>query len=115
MRILVCGGRDYNEEKTVNFILDSLKDVEVVIDGGAKGADTLASKWAIINGIPSVTYCADWTTHGKAAGFIRNKLMLDNGKPDLVIAFPGGKGTANMVELATKANIPVVSVCAAKA
>lgn len=44
---------------------------------------------------------------GKAAGPIRNQRMLDDGKPDRVLAFPGGRGTANMVKLAKAAGVPV--------
>lgn len=81
-----------------------------IIQGGAKGADTIAADFATVNWLSEEEYPADWEQHGKAAGFIRNKQMLEEGKPDLVIAFPGGKGTANMVELAKKAGIPVEEV-----
>jgi UDP-N-acetylmuramoylalanine-D-glutamate ligase len=60
--------------------------------------------------IPVETYEADWDTHGKAAGPIRNKRMLDEGKPDLVVAFPGGRGTANMISQARKAGVEVIEV-----
>jgi len=54
-------------------------------------------------------YPALWEVHGKSAGFIRNKLMLEDGQPELVIAFPGGRGTSNMVSLAESAGVEVVS------
>jgi len=53
---------------------------------------------------------ADWGKYSKSAGYIRNKQMLAEGKPDLVVAFPGGKGTANMVKLAKLANIPIHTI-----
>jgi predicted Rossmann-fold nucleotide-binding protein len=53
---------------------------------------------------------ANWPKHGKGAGFIRNQQMLNEGKPDLMIAFPGGKGTADMIEKAIKAGIKVIEV-----
>src|SRR5690348_8540698 len=61
-----------------------------IISGAARGVDTVALDWAVINWCPSEEYPADWDTHGKAAGPIRNKQMLEEGKPDLVVAFPGG-------------------------
>ena len=57
-----------------------------------------------------LAFPAEWKKHGKAAGPIRNRKMLQDGKPDLVLAFPGGRGTANMVELATDAGIRVMHV-----
>ena len=47
----------------------------------------------------------DWKKYGKKAGPLRNQQMLEEGKPDLVVAFPGGNGTADMVRRAKKANI----------
>jgi hypothetical protein len=57
--------------------------------------------------VPVVRYPADWARHGNAAGLVRNQQMLDDGKPDLAVAFPGGKGTADMVRRARKAGIPI--------
>lgn len=105
-RVLVCGGRDYSDAAFVKAILDEVRPA-TVIDGGARGADTLAFKWAFQNSVSSVRFHADWERHGKAAGAIRNRQMLDHGKPDLVIAFPGGRGTDDMVRQANKAGVPV--------
>ena len=71
----------------------------------ARGADTLADKWAAANGHRSEGYPADWDTYGRRAGFLRNKQMLEEGKPDLVVAFPGGKGTEMMISLARCAGV----------
>lgn len=87
-----------------------LPDNIIIIQGGARGADRAADEWAIINWVPLETYLPDWDKYRKAAGPIRNKQMLDEGKPDVVIAFPGGRGTANMVSLAKKAGVEVVEV-----
>jgi hypothetical protein len=65
----------------------------------ARGVDTLAHRYAQKAGMRIECY---------PAGPIRNKLMLTDGKPDVVIAFPGGAGTANMVGIAKKANIDVI-------
>lgn len=81
----------------------------VIIEGGANGADFLGKVWAKWMLVPVEEFPADWNKHGKAAGPIRNKQMLDEGKPDLVIAFlaKDSRGTKNMIDQATKAGIPV--------
>lgn len=110
MRILVCGGRFYANENKVFKTLDKAKSVfgEVhIIHGAADGADTLAGRWAKSRNIECTRFPAKWNEHGRKAGFIRNKQMLEEGKPDLVIAFQGQKGTQMMIELATKAGVPV--------
>jgi hypothetical protein len=106
MRILVCGGRDYGltiEEKyKMHVILSEYKHIYgdnfVIIHGVARGADSLSGKWAKANGIDVIEFPANWNKHGKRAGPIRNQQMLDEGKPNVVIAFRGGQGTADMVK-----------------
>lgn len=118
MRVLVCGGRDYKipEGRTnpVGEALDGLwlahNRSVTIIEGGAKGVDALAREWARKMSCPLETYFADWDEHGKAAGPIRNQRMIDEGKPDLVVAFPGGRGTADMVRRARAAGIEVIEV-----
>lgn len=112
MRVLVCGGRDFDDSRLMYRVLDALyldRD-STLIHGDARGADRMAQRWAEERALWIESYPADWESHGKAAGFIRNQQMLDEGKPDLVVAFPGGKGTAMMVELASKAGVPVIQV-----
>lgn len=81
-----------------------------IINGGAKGADQLAIDWAVINWTDLRTYKADWDTHGKRAGILRNIEMLEKEQPNLVIAFPGGRGTEHMVKIAKAAGIEVIEV-----
>lgn len=110
MRVLVCGGRDYISWWAMEPILDRLVDedgISVLIEGGAQGADRLARGWAMMHDIPVETYEADWKRDGRSAGPIRNMAMLIVGRPDLVVAFPGGRGTMNMVEQARKRGIEV--------
>jgi len=78
--------------------------------GMARGADMLAWQWAHDFGIPTCEFPADWDRHRRSAGTIRNEQMLREGKPDLVIAFPGGRGTAHMVRIAKAAGVPVRDV-----
>jgi len=113
MRVLVCGGRDYRDSKRVGDVLNALHDkagIHLIIQGGARGADELAFAWARANGVPEEQYDADWENQGSFAGPARNKRMLDEGKPDLVIAFPGGRGTADMIRKARKAGVEVVEI-----
>ena len=108
--VLVCGGRDYRNAARVAAVLDRAHHklgLMSVVQGGADGADRLAAEWAWNKGFPVSTFNADWKAHRKAAGPIRNQRMLDEAKPDFVIAFPGGAGTADMVARAEKAGIKV--------
>lgn len=126
MNVLICGGRDLTDwrwfadelekiafdyfprtspDKYGNFLY-SVK----IIAGGARGADTLAYDWAVVNWTKYQEFKADWNKHKKAAGPIRNQQMLDEGRPELVIAFPGGSGTADMVRRAKKAGVRVIEV-----
>ena len=111
MRILVCGGRDFSDYKLLSQHLNEyIQQGLVIIHGAARGADSLAMTWALDNADSHEAYPADWNKYGKRAGYIRNVQMLNEGKPDLVIAFPGGKGTQMMINLAEAAGVPVVKV-----
>lgn len=112
MKILVCGGRNYDNGFHVWEILDKLHEELgfqplIIIEGGAHGVDTHAREWAEMNYIPHWEFPANWTKHGKSAGPIRNRYMLIVGQPDLVVAFPGGVGTAHMVQVAEEAGVTV--------
>lgn len=114
MRILVCGGRDCKDEELVwhgiNHYRDStfLSDPDDwIIAGAARGVDSFAADYARTYGLRLKEYPADWATYGRKAGYIRNQQMLVQGNPDVILAFPGGKGTKMMVDLAIKAGKPV--------
>lgn len=111
VHILVCGGRAYDNAEFLNKYLsdfDAVYNITEVIHGGSFGADLLAHKWAKKHKKKLSVFKADWETDGKAAGPIRNRRMLDEGSPDFVIVFPGGKGTADMVRYAQKKKVRVV-------
>jgi hypothetical protein len=113
MRVLVCGGRKYDDYRRVFQVLDEHhrnNEITTIIHGGAEGADAHAAQWAFHYDIPSWRFPAKWSQHGKAAGPIRNKQMLAIGLPNLVIAFPGGRGTADMKAQASGHRVPVVEV-----
>lgn len=123
MRVLVCGSRDWDDRSAVSaalfgqFALAGDDPDVVVIEGGARGADACAAEWARNFASEHEQYPARWDKHGKAAGPIRNQQMLDEGKPEIVVAFkdrfqrdeigatPRG-GTEDMVRRAKAAGIP---------
>lgn len=115
MRVLVCGGRDFVDSSLLWGALDVLHrkvplDTMTVIQGGAHGADQIAREWCKSRCVPYDNYPADWDKHGKAAGPLRNQKMIDAGKPDLVMAAPGGRGTEDMIKRAVAARVPVERV-----
>lgn len=117
LRILVCGSRhwgNYNRIRAVISLLHNEQGIACVIHGCCPtGADMIADNVAITLGIPTKRYPADWKKHGKAAGPLRNQQMLDEGKPDLVLAFTNtpetSRGTKDMTTRAKKANLEVRS------
>jgi len=112
-RVLVCGGRDFDNFPLMVEILEAAhaaNTIVLLISGMARGADNMGAIWAANRGIVIAPFHADWKRDGKAAGPIRNQRMLDEGKPHLVIAFPGGRGTADMIKRAEKAGVPVARV-----
>ena len=108
MKVLVCGGRDFCDVLFLSNTLDRLNKLhgpfKTIIEGNARGADQIAGGWAMDRGINLMKIPADWEKHGRSAGIIRNIEMLDL-KPDLVIAFNGGRGTDHTVSEAKKRGI----------
>lgn len=119
-RVLVCGGRDFNNVPLIWKTLDAIqaeRKIRCVIDGASDdvtgpyvGADYWGHQWACARDKSTARFHADWKRLGKPAGPIRNTRMIEEGKPDLVIAFRGGKGTANMVAQARAAGIEVIEI-----
>lgn len=109
MKVIVTGGRNYNNIVKVNEVLDLLKP-SILVEGGANGADFLAKCWASKADCSIITIEANWNKHGKAAGPIRNISMLEQHPDAVVIAFSGGKGTAHCVKEALKRGMLVLSI-----
>lgn len=122
-KVLICGGRNYQDrEKVFRYLddIDAVQRIDVVIDGHCRvwdadsrtyvdsGADRWANEWCIARGRTPSRHPADWNL-GRAAGPIRNKYMLTL-DPNVVVAFPGGAGTASTVEQARRRNIEVIEV-----
>ena len=113
IRVIVCGGRDYANRSAVGGVLGILRDGTTIVHGAAPGADSLAADKAELLGFDVEAHPADWAAHGKAAGPIRNQRMLDAGA-ELVIAFPGRRGTADIVRRSHEAGIVVLTVTTAE-
>lgn len=108
MIILICGSRDWQDKNLILSTILSLRPTKI-IHGACRGADIIAGECAKELGILVDEYPADWAKHGKAAGPKRNQQMLDEGKPDVVVAFhdniDSSKGTKDMVNLAKNSKI----------
>lgn len=123
MRLLVCGGRTFSSSDTFNWLEANAKSeiyhvtgvhsdltIDVLIHGGARGADEGGAEWGESEGAEVIEFKPNWEAYGKAAGPIRNNEMLFHGKPDVIIAFPGGKGTKYMIETAKKFGAIIIEV-----
>ena len=111
-RVAIVGSREYPDLEAVRSYIRYLPSNVIIVTGGALGVDTIAEKTANYLGNQCEVYEADWNKHGRAAGPIRNKLIVDN--CDRVVAFWDGKspGTKNTIELARKAGKPVEVITA---
>lgn len=111
MRVLVCGDRNWSDMAVIRREMEKLPQGTVIIHGDCIGADRIAGHYASAWGWRMQEYPADWLTYGRAAGPIRNRQMLTEGKPDLVLAFhrdlSQSRGTKDMVNAARKAGVEV--------
>lgn len=112
-RVLVTGGRNFQGREALHALLDRLHEedpIEAIIHGAACGADTLASDWADKSGVKNIAHPADWKKHGLKAGPIRNVEMVIMSEPTLVVACPGGAGTAHMMGYAERKRLPIIKL-----
>ena len=114
MRVLICGSRYWDDYETIERVLRELHQsagVELVIHGGARGADTLGGRAAGALNIPVRVYPALWSQYGRSAGIRRNEQMLREGRPDRILAFHAdiaqSRGTKHMIAIAEAANVYV--------
>lgn len=112
---LICGGRSFGDYRLLEAIMRGTVEKHgtpgSVISGAASGADALGVRWAQQARVPTIrTFPANWGKYGTAAGPIRNQQMIDEGRPDLVVAFPGGRGTDDMVRRAIAAEVECIIV-----
>ena len=109
MRVLVCGDRNWTDTEAIKRELKNYSKDTVIVHGACRGADRIAGEIGKELGLTIEEFPADWRKHGKAAGHIRNKQMIDEGKPNLVLAFhsdiESSKVTKNMLRQSEKAGI----------
>lgn len=100
MRVMITGWRDFNDRELMRYVLSQLPKDAVIIEGEARGADTIAREVAEELGLTVEKYPADWNKYGRSAGPIRNREMLD-ADIDMVLAFHydfrASRGTADAV------------------
>lgn len=116
-RVLVTGSRNYDDKNTLfDALADQYEPGMIVVHGGARGADTIACEWvkkmqSLGYQVTTEVHQADWYEYGKAAGPIRNEVMVDAGA-DVCLAFPLGesRGTRHCMSAAEKAGIPVINL-----
>lgn len=111
MRIVVTGSREWTNRALLWSTLDDLHrryTIEVLYHGEQSGADLMAKQWAMDRGLPSFG-CPYAGHYGKQGGSIRNTWLLEEGRPDLVVAFPtqSSRGTWNCVTQAKQRGISI--------
>lgn len=108
MNVAIVGGRDFDDYEQFKSCVNGEKiKFKSIISGGARGVDTLAERYAKEIGVPLKIYWPDWTKHGKAAGPIRNRQIIENS--DCVIAFWDEKspGTRSSLKIAEELKKPL--------
>lgn len=111
MRIIVAGGRDFDDyellSEELDCLVDKLSSNPIVVSGMAKGADSLAVRWADDNEYPLRSFPAEWDKYGKSAGYRRNVDMANYS--EMLLAFWDGKskGTKHMIDIALEKGLLV--------
>lgn len=111
MKVIVTGGTDFRDRELMHATLDSLKQpITLVMAGDERGAESMALDWAESHGVEFKEFYSDYQGHGPAGFRLRNQRMIESGDPDLVIAFAGGRVSADMVRRASRMAINVIKV-----
>ena len=113
MRLLVCGGRHFEDAEMVHHELTALhwrKPISVVVHGSIAGVGIIAEAWARRHGIAVVRYPPNWEFYGKKAEGLRSDFMLTDSRPDFVVAFPGWRHTADLVQRAINVGLAVLAI-----
>lgn len=115
--VILTGGRDFDDFRKMEQVLDafcSIKNIQFFVGDCPTGLDHMARDFMcrFYPDIPVRVFKADWDTHGRAAGPIRNEKMVATAEGcfALIVAFPGGRGTNNTVSHGKKYGIPAVRV-----
>ena len=108
MRTIIAGSRDIDDMKLLeSAIAESKMDITIVVCGEARGVDWLGKEWAISRNIPVHSFPANWSLHGKRAGFIRNTEMAENADALIAVWDGESRGTKMMIDIAKKKGLKV--------
>lgn len=113
VRVLICSGRFYADTHTLTHVLDlyaRTQIIDVLIHGGHQTLGSAIETWARGIDVHVIRYPANWMLHGKYAETKRNLFMLEDSRPDVLLAFSGGEDTAECIRMAQRAGIPVIEV-----
>lgn len=112
MKTIIAGSRTINNIQSIHeAVLKAGWPISEVVSGTAQGADTLGEQWAKSLHIPVTQFPADWDTHGRKAGFIRNCEMGDYADALLAIWDGQSRGTKHMIDYARKKGLQVFVHC----
>jgi len=110
-KVAIVGSRRFNNYEFMKHTLDSHRDkIAMIISGGARGADTLAQRYAKENGLPILIYYPDWKTYGKRAGFRRNVVVANVAEYMIAFAYSDSRGTRHVVKQMEKLGKPVTVI-----
>lgn len=108
MKLAIVGSRNFTDYKRFSQIIDKVKtQVTLIVSGGARGADTLAERYAKEKAIPYLIFPADWDKHGKKAGMLRNQDIVDNADGMVAFLAPESRGTKDSIKRAERKGIPI--------
>ena len=113
VRVLICSGRFYADTHTLTHVLDlyaRTQIIDVLIHGGYQTLGGAIETWARGIDVHVIRYPANWMLHGKYAETKRNLFMLEDSRPDVLLAFSGGEDTAECIKMAQRAGIQVIEV-----
>lgn len=110
MKVIIAGGRDFNDYKHLSEVLDHLKKPFDVVCGEAKGADSLGKRYAKEHELTVHSFPADWDTHGKSAGYKRNDQMADFAYACVAFWDGQSRGTKHMIDIATRKGLKCLVV-----
>lgn len=118
MRTIIAGSRTIADTALVYSAIESAPfPITHVLSGGARGVDAAGEAWAKLHDVPLTLFPADWATHGKAAGPLRNRTMADLAEA-LILIWTGqpttSPGSANMLQEARKRHLLVHEVLASQ-
>ncbi len=114
MKVIVAGSRGITDYELIRTMLDDARkcslDITAIIDGMARGVDSLASRYAVENGINNIRVPADWKQYGKGAGIRRNIQMAEIADALIAVWDFKSTGTRHMIQCARARGLKYISI-----